>query len=73
MARQNGYWVGDQFIETDTSDKTGGEILAEAGKDPSRTLVAVNPRGERMIIDQKQNVKLREFDRFEDLPSFIYG
>ncbi len=73
MASQNGYWVGDQFVETDTNDKTGGEILAEAGKDPSRTLVAVNPRGERMIIDHKQNVKLREFDRFEDLPSFIYG
>jgi hypothetical protein len=33
----------------------------------------VNPRGERMIIDHKQSVKLREFDRFEDLPSFVYG
>jgi hypothetical protein len=73
MARQNGYWVGDQFVETDTSNKTGSEILIEAGKDPSRTLVAVNPRGERMIIDHKQTVKLREFDRFEDLPSFVYG
>jgi len=73
MARQNGYWVGDQFVETDTAVKTGREILIESGKDPSRTVVAVNARGERIIIDKAQQVEVERFDRFEDLPSFIYG
>ncbi len=73
MARQNGYWVGDQFIETSDDQKTGQEILEEAGKDPARTLVAVNARGERTIVDRGQRVDVREFEKFEDLPSFIYG
>jgi hypothetical protein len=73
MARQNGYWVGDRFVETDTAVKTGREILVEAGKDPARTVVAVNTRGERTIIDKNQSVDVERFERFEDLPSFIYG
>lgn len=73
MARQNGYWVGNEFVETDTAVKTGREILIESGKDPARTVVAVNARGERIIIDKAQQVEVERFDRFEDLPSFIYG
>lgn len=73
MARQNGYWVGDTFIETDNSVKTGREILVESGKDPARTVVAVNTRGERIIIDKAQSINVERYERFEDLPSFIYG
>lgn len=73
MAHQNGYWVGDRFVETDTAVKTGREILIEAGKDPERTVVAVNARGERTIIDKNQTVDVERFERFEDLPSFVYG
>lgn len=73
MARQNGYWVGDQFVETDTPVKTGHEILVEAGRDPMRSVVAVNSRGERTIIDKGERVDVQRYERFEDLPSFIYG
>jgi hypothetical protein len=73
MARQNGYWVGDQFIETNAPIKTGRDILVEAGRDPMRTVVAVNTRGERTIIDKNEHVQVAQYERFEDLPSFIYG
>lgn len=73
MARQNGYWVGNQFIETDSAVKTGREILVESGKDPARTVVAVNTRGERIIIEKDRPVEVERYERFEDLPSFIYG
>ncbi|MCU0464104.1 MAG: hypothetical protein MUF38_06005 [Anaerolineae bacterium] len=73
MATQAGYHIGNQFIESDSRIKTGYDILVEAGKDPSRTVVAVNVRGERTIIDQHEQVEVERYTHFEDLPSFIYG
>lgn len=73
MARPNGYQIGHQFIESESLIKTGYDILLEAGKDPSRTVVAVNIRGERTIINQDEQVEVERYTHFEDLPSFIYG
>lgn len=73
MARPNGYQIGSQFIESELLVKTGYDILTEAGKDPSRTVVAVNTRGERTIIHQDEQVEVERYTHFEDLPSFIYG
>jgi hypothetical protein len=73
MAHQTGYWLNGEFVETDTEVKTGKEILIAAGKDPDRTLVAVDPRGERIILNKDQAIDAKRHAQLEDLPSFVYG
>lgn len=70
---QQGYWVGDEFVEADNRAVTAVELKQQANVDQKRRLIALSPSGTWELLEDGDVVSPGKHVRYEDVPPFVHG
>lgn len=70
---QQGYWVGDEFVETETPSVTAVELKKQAKVDGNRRLIALSADGTWKLVEDGEVISPGKHVRYEDVPPFVHG